>query len=149
VRFAIRVDAIWKVPLLAGGATRDNSYVELTEKGVRFRFGLLFDRTIPYTDVKTVFPRSWPFYYGIGWRTNLRGVIGLVGSYHDVVEVRLKGRTGRAWGIFPMDRICVSVEEPERVISELEARLAAPPAHAGRGSRASSARKRTRRREGA
>jgi len=147
LRFNIRVDAIWKAPLLVGGATNENSCVELGEDAIRFRFGILFDRTIGYDDVKAVFPRSWPFLYGIGWRANLRGVIGLVGSYHDVVEVRLTRRIGRAWGLFPMDRICVSLEEPERFVSELEGRLARPPAHAARGSRSSSARKRTRRRE--
>jgi len=96
MRFHIRIDPVWRPLLLAGGATRENSYAELTDAGVRFRFGLLFDRLIPYEDVKAVFGRSWPFLYGIGWRSNLRGVIGLIGSYHDVVEVRLKGRARRA-----------------------------------------------------
>lgn len=145
--FKIRVDAIWKAPLFLGGATTENSYVELGEGAIRFRFGILFDRAVGYDNVRAVFPRSWPFLYGIGWRTNLRGVIGLVGSYHDVVEVRLTRRIGRAWGLFPVDRICVSLEEPERFVLELERRLAGPPAHAARGSRGSAARKRTRRRE--
>lgn len=149
MRFHIRIDPVWRALLLVGGATRETSFVELTDDGVRFRFGLLFDRLIPYDEIKTVFSRSWPFLYGIGWRSNLRGVIGLVGSYHDVVEVRLKRRIGRAWGLFPMDRICVSLEEPERFVYELEQRTAPPPAHTARGSRASAARKRTRRREGA
>ena len=151
MRFQIRIDPVWRPLLLAGGATRENSYAELTDAGVRFRFGLLFDRLIPYEDVKAVFGRSWPFLYGIGWRSNLRGVIGLIGSYHDVVEVRLKGRARRAWGVFPMDRLGVSLEEPERFAYELEQRLAAaaPPEHVARGSRGSAARKRTRRREGA
>ena len=151
MRFQIRTDPVWRPLLLVGGATRENSYAELTDAGVRFRFGLLFDRLIPYEDVKAVFGRSWPFLYGIGWRSNLRGVIGLIGSYHDVVEVRLKGRARRAWGVFPMDRIGISLEEPERFAYELEQRLAgaAPPEHVARGSRGSAARKRTRRREGA
>jgi hypothetical protein len=149
MKFAIRIDPIWKAPLLIGGATADNSYVEVTDAGIRFRFGLLFDRLVQFSEVKSVFPRSWPFLYGIGWRSNLRGVIGLVGSYHDVVEVRLKRRIGRAWWLFPVDRICVSLDEPERFVYELEQRLAVPPVHAERGSRAASGRKRTRRREDA
>jgi hypothetical protein len=148
MRFQIRIDPIWRAPLLLGGATRENSHVELTDAGVRFRFGLLFDRLVPYDEIKTVFARSWPFLYGIGWRSNLRGVIGLVGSYHDVVEVRLKRRLARVWGVFPVDRIGVSLEEPERFIYELEQRLAPPaPEHASRGSRATTTRKRTRKRE--
>jgi hypothetical protein len=150
MKFAIRLDPVWRPLLLAGGATRDNSYVELTDAGARFRFGLLFDRLVPYGDIQAVFPRSWPFLYGIGWRSNLRGVIGLVGSYHDVVEVRLKQKSRRAWGIFPLDRLGISLEEPERFVYELEQRagLVEPPVHNERGSRAASTRKRTRKREG-
>jgi len=126
MRFPIRIDAIWRAPLLAGGATARNSYVALTDEGVHFRFGLLFNRTIPYEQVNAAFPRSWPLLYGVGWRSNLRGVIGLIGSYHDVVEVRLKTRS-RAWAlIFPCDRIAVSLEDPERFVEALSERLGKP-----------------------
>jgi len=129
MRFNIRIDAIWRAGLILGGATSQNSYVILGDDGMHFRFGLLFNRTIPYDQVAAVFPRSWPFLYGIGWRPNLRGVIGLTGSYHDVVEVRMKRRIGNWAGVFPCDRIAVSLEEPEAFIAELSARtgLAEPP----------------------
>jgi hypothetical protein len=134
LKFAIRIDPVWRPLLLVGGATRDNSYVELTDAGARFRCGAFFDRLIPYSDIKAVFPRSWPILYGIGWRSNLRGVIGLVGSYHDVVEVRLKQKSRRAWRIFPLDRLGVSLEEPERFVYELELRagLVDPPVRRAR-----------------
>jgi hypothetical protein len=129
MRFNIRIDAIWRWALWPGGATSQNSYVILGDDGMHFRFGLLFNRTIPYDQVAAVFPRSWPFLYGIGWRSNLRGVIGLTGSYHDVVEVRMKQRIGNWAAVFPVDRIAVSLEEPEAFIAELSARtgLAEPP----------------------
>jgi len=115
------MDPVWRPFLLAGGATSRNSYVELAERGLRFRFGLLFDRTIPYEEIQSAFPRSWPLLYGIGWRSNLRGVIGLVGSFDGVVEVRLKKRS-RAWLVFPCDRICVSLEQPGEFVAALEER---------------------------
>jgi hypothetical protein len=129
MRFNIRIDSIWRAALILGGATSQNSYVILGDDGMHFRFGLLFNRTIPYDQVAAVFPRSWPFLYGIGWRSNLRGVIGLTGSYHDVVEVRLTKRIGNWAGVFPVDRIAVSLEEPEAFIAEVSARtgLAEPP----------------------
>jgi len=122
MRFNIRIDAIWRAPLLLGGASPQNSYVFLGDDGMHFRFGLLFNRTIPYDQVAAVFPRAWPFLYGIGWRSNLRGVIGLTGSYHDVVEVRLAKRIGNWAGVFPCDRIAVSLEEPEAFIEEVSRR---------------------------
>jgi len=116
MRFQIRVDPVWRPFMLIGGATRENSYAEVTDDGITVCFGLLFKRTIPFGDVKEVFARSWPFLYGIGWRSNLRGVIGLVGSYSGVVEIRLNERS-RAWGVFPCDRIAVSLEDPEGFIA--------------------------------
>jgi len=122
MRFNIRIDSIWRAGLILGGATSQNSYVILGDDGMHFRFGLLFNRTVPYDMVSAVFPRSWPFLYGIGWRPNLRGVLGLTGSYHDVVEVRMKKRIGNWAAVFPVDRIAVSLEEPEAFIAELSAR---------------------------
>jgi hypothetical protein len=108
MRFNIRIDRVWRWLLLPGGATEQNSYVMLGDDGMHFRFGLLFNRTVPYDNVAGVFARSWPFHYGIGWRSNLRSVIGLTGSYRDVVEVRLKERIGN-W-------IAVSLEDLENFI---------------------------------
>ena len=125
MRSQIRVDPVWRPFVFIGGATKANSYVEVTDEGVHFRFGLLFDRTVPISDVKEVFPRSWPLWYGIGWRSNLRGVIGLVGSYTGVVEVRLNKR-GRAWGVLPCDRIAVSLEDPEGFIAAVEGKREPP-----------------------
>ncbi len=122
MRFNIRIDPVWRWLLIPGGATDQNSYVFLGDDGMHFRFGFAFNRTVPYELVDAVFPRSWPFLYGIGWRSNLRGVIGLTGSYHDVVEVRLKERIGNWAGVFPVDRIAVSLEEPENFIAEVSAR---------------------------
>jgi hypothetical protein len=129
MRFNIRIDAIWRAPLLVVGATPQNCYVILGDDGMHFRFGWGFNRTIPYDQVAAIFPRSWPILYGVGVRSNLRGVIGLTGSFHDVVEVRLKKRAGNWAVIYPVDRIAVSLEEPEEFIAELSLRtgLAEPP----------------------
>jgi hypothetical protein len=115
-RFQIKMDPYWRPLLLLGGATSSNSFVEVGADYVAFNFGFAFHYRIPRDEVKAVFPRSWPFWYGIGWRSNFRGVIGIVGSYEDVVEVRLNKRR-RAWAAFPMDRIGVSLEDPKGFIA--------------------------------
>jgi hypothetical protein len=145
----MRIDPIWRLPLLAGGAFPANSYAELTGRGLRLRFGCPFDRTIPYDEIKDVFTRSWPLLYGIGWRSNLRGVIGLIGSYENVVEVRLKRRT-RAWLVFPCDRIGVSLEDPAGFIAALRERagLDSGGTAGGHRRRRTAARKRAPRRKG-
>lgn len=118
MRFAIRIDPVWRPLLLLGGATRENSYVEVTEERVTFAFGLLFLRTFPRSEVAGVESRHWPLLMGIGWRSDLRGTIGLIGSYEGVVEVRLAHRS-RAWLVFPCDRICVSLEDPNGFMGAL------------------------------
>ena len=118
MRFPIRTDPWWRPLLLAGGATRDRSYVEVTDDRVSFRFGFFFRRAVDRGEVEGAALRHWPLWMGIGWRSNLRGVIGLIGSYRGVVEVRLQSRS-RAWGVFPCDRIAVSLEDPEGFIAAL------------------------------
>ncbi len=127
MRFPIRIDPIWRPLLLGAGATRGRSYVEVSEKEIGFRFGFWFRREVPRSEIVGAAPRQWPVWYGVGWRSNLRGVIGLIGSYQGVVEVRLKNRT-RAWGVFPCDRIAVSLEDPDGFIAALGDEQPAKPA---------------------
>jgi hypothetical protein len=142
MRFPIRIDRIWRAPVLIGGATKQNSYVEVTDGEVSFRYGALFNRTMPKSEIVDAYTREWPWWYGIGWRSDLRGVIGLVGSYQNVVEVKLASRS-RAWGVFPCDRIAVSVEDPAGFIaavkgngaSEGQADLSEPEAQATKPKR--------------
>jgi hypothetical protein len=120
-RFPIHIDARWRPFLLVGGATHANSYVQVDDENVTFRFGRLFSRKLPRSEIESARSIRWPIWMGIGWRSNLRGVIGLIGSYHGVVEVRLRTR-GRAWRVFPCDRIAVSLEDPEGFMAALERR---------------------------
>ncbi len=123
-RFQMRIDRLWAPGMLIGGATHSNSYVDVTPEAVTFHFGYLFNHTESREDIRDVKARSWPWWMGIGWRSNLRGLIGLVGSYQNVVEVSL-GRRSLVWGVLPMERIAISVEDPEGLMKALK-----PPASA-------------------
>lgn len=118
-RFQIRIDPVFRPLLLAGGATRDNSYVEVGDDRVEVRMGLLFHRSVPRSEIESVGTRGWPLWYGVGWRFALPAVVGLIGSYQGVVELRLRHRE-RAWVLFPYDRLAVSLEEPEEFIQALQ-----------------------------
>jgi len=123
-RFQMRIDRLWAPGMLIGGATHSNSYVDVTPEAVTFHFGYFFNHIESREDIGNVKARSWPWWMGIGWRSNLRGLIGLVGSYQNVVEVSLGGRS-LVWGVLPMERIAVSVEDPEGLMKALK-----PPARA-------------------
>ncbi|MGH8631449.1 MAG: hypothetical protein ACREU7_11895, partial [Burkholderiales bacterium] len=95
--------------------------------------------TVPRSEIAGAARRNWPVWYGIGWRSDLRGVIGLTGSFQNVVEVRLKNRV-RAWGVFPCDRIAVSLEDPDAFIAAVSLSPATAATPAPKSARKMSAR---------
>lgn len=126
-RFMMRLDPAWRPLLWVLGGAEPASFVEIDADSVRFKFGYAFDRTVPRSDIEAAALRDWPWWMGIGWRSNLRGLIGLIGSPRGVVEVQLRTST-RTWGVFPCDRIAVSLQDPEGFV---EALSTAPVANAG------------------
>ena len=119
-RFPIRIDGWWVPLLVPFGATNKNSAVEVMDDDVHFHFGFFFDRSVPRSEIEGVYRRAWPWWMGVGWKSNFRGVIGLIGSYDGVVEVKLRTKT-RAWGVFPCDRIAVSLRDPDGFVAMLQA----------------------------
>lgn len=119
-RFQMRIDPWWQPLLLVGGGTQDGSYLELSDDALTVRFGWLFQRTIPRSDIEEAVPSRWPVWMGVGWRTDLRGLFGLIGSYRGVVELRLRAPI-RVWGMLTCRRLAVSLEEPEQFVAALAA----------------------------
>lgn len=122
LRFKIKVNR-WLAPLFAlFGGTPGRSFAEISENGLRLKFGWLFDYRFPLNEVETAEGITWPWILGIGWRATLTGRIGLIGSLSDVVEIRLM-RPRRVWMLIPWlpcDRIAVSLEQPEEFLAALK-----------------------------
>lgn len=115
----------WLQPLLfMVGLTRDsNSYVAIEGDRLRVRFGWFFNQTFALSDIERAEAMRWPWYYGLGWRANLVGLVGLVASMQGVVAIRFRERQ-RVGGIVPFfklrcDRLAVSLREPEDFIAAL------------------------------
>ena len=119
-RFAIRIDPWWQPLLLAGGATRDNAYVQVANGEVQVQFGWLFRHTFRRSEIAEAVLRDWPIWMGVGWRTNLLDQIGLIGSYRGVVELRLYAPI-RVWRVLRCRRLAISLEEPGRFLEALGA----------------------------
>jgi hypothetical protein len=119
-RFPIRRDPWWAPLLLLFGGTPGRSYVELADGRLVAHFGWLFHYSFPLADIERAGKRSWPLLYGIGWRSNLIGLIGLIGSHQNVVEMRFKRRRW-IWLLlpFPCNRLAVSMEDPEAFLEAL------------------------------
>jgi hypothetical protein len=125
-RFPIK-RAGWVRPLLLlFGGTAEHSYTEITSDGLRARFGW-YEVTIPIVDIDAVEPADWPWWGGIGWRTNMRSVIGLVGALKPVVRVTLSKPVRTRLLLIPirLRELYLSLEDAEGFIAALaEARRA-------------------------
>jgi hypothetical protein len=101
------------------GAMESGSYAEVRNDGIHIHFGFLFERTFRKEDISSACRWQPAWWHGIGYRGNLTGRISLLGSHQGVVEIRLKKRT-RSWGIFPCQRIAVSLQDPEGFLKALD-----------------------------
>jgi hypothetical protein len=114
------------LPLLAAfGGVKSKSYLELREGALYCKFGFLFEELIPYDDIERVESEaSWPWYGGVGWRTDLVGRIAIVGSLDNIVCIHLReGRKARLFFKLKLRELYVSLEEPEKFCSVLRERL--------------------------
>jgi hypothetical protein len=112
------MDPWWRALLLMGGATPQNSYVELDNGQITLSFGFFFRRTLARSDVERAEEAKWPVWMGVGWRTNFGDRLGLIGSYEGVVELHLRTPI-RVWGLLNCKRVAVSVEEPAALVAAL------------------------------
>jgi hypothetical protein len=128
MKYAMRLDPIWRPLLLIGGAHAANSYAEIEGDAVRLRFGLLFDESVPLRDVVSAERSNWPFIYGIGWRTTFGRRIGLIGSQREVVKLRLRERRGMHLRPMPwamrIDDIRISLEDADAFIAAVNGAVA-------------------------
>jgi hypothetical protein len=124
LRFPILISPLWRYLLLPFGATASRSFAEIKEGELHVRFGRLFDHRFPLEEVESVSLGHWPVWAGVGWRTNFRGSVGLIGTYVNTVEVRFK-EPQRVRLVFPVrcERLYLSVEDPHDFISAVTKRL--------------------------
>jgi hypothetical protein len=127
-RFAIRREPVLRPLLALFGGTAARSYVVIEADQLHVRYGWLFDKRFRFAEIEAVGPLKWPWFFGIGWRANLVGLIGLTGSLRGGVEVRFKKRRW-IWMLLPlpMNRLAVTLEQPDDFIAALTAALATSP----------------------
>jgi hypothetical protein len=121
------------IPLAVGGGLMwlgrnlGDSYVDLDDKGVRIKLGVLFDETVALNDISRVRETQWSLLGGIGVRTNLKDMVAVVTKTGPVAELSL-WRPIRL-PVIPQlyyvraQRLLVSPEHLDTFISDLRARL--------------------------
>lgn len=142
-RFPILISNLGAFLLLPFGVSRRQAVIHLRDGKMRVEFGPMFDETFDLEAVEGVETASWPIWAGIGPRTNLRGAVGLVGAYRNIVRVRFKEPQRVRLFMVPVScqRLYVSLEDPHGFTDALEQHLtrqvgASPEATAVQGTTA-------------
>jgi len=120
-RFPMQLSPFW-LPLLAlFGATPSRSFVEIDESRLRAKFGF-FSHAFPLHDIEGAKERNWPLLLGIGWRTNFVGLVGLIGSYKNVVEIKFSTahRVNMVIPYLRCDRLAISLKDPKAFLACFE-----------------------------
>jgi hypothetical protein len=121
--FAIARSGIWRLPLKLIGATDARSKATLEDDVVDVTFGIARVR-IPYTNIRSVTPRRWSWWLGVGIRIAGDKTLGLVGATTGVVQIALNEPTVEGVRFMRRPRnIAVSLEDPEGFIHAVEGRL--------------------------
>jgi len=128
MRFPILMSPMWRPLLLPFGGTPERSYAEIQDGELHVRFGWLFDQRFPLTAIEGASPSHWSVWAGIGWRTNFRGTVGLIGTYVNTVEVRFR-EPQRVRMVLPFAcrRLFVSLEDPREFINALRQAVTPQP----------------------
>lgn len=118
---------VFMLPLLAAfGGTESASYLDLSDTELHCKFGFLFDEVIPLSEIESIDAQAtWPWYGGIGWRTNMMGAIAIVGSLRNIVCIKLRpGLKARLFLKLPLKELYVSLEDRDGFVKELRDKLA-------------------------
>ena len=122
VRFPLLRSRLWRPLLLLFGGTRGRSYLEIDSEALTARFGWPFHYRFPLGEIEdaTLVERPPWYSYSIGWRSDLVGGIGLIGSYRNLVKIRFRRRRW-VWMLLPLPckRLVASLEEPQAFLDAL------------------------------
>ncbi|MGA7670211.1 MAG: hypothetical protein WBW04_07300 [Nitrolancea sp.] len=118
-RYPIKRSPVWAWALLVIGATESSSYVDIGPDEIVAQFG--WKRiVVPRTDVDYAERSAWPWWGGIGWRSDLRHSIGLIGALSPILRIHTKPRRTSLLGIpVTLTDLYLSVEDPEAAVREL------------------------------
>jgi hypothetical protein len=119
-RLPIKRSAWWAPLLWLFGATRNQSYIQIEQDVVAVRFGW-YRLVIPREQIVSAEAAHWPILGGIGWRTNFRGTIGLIGAYAPVIHLRIAPAERVRLLRIPvrLTDLYISVDQPDAVRAAL------------------------------
>lgn len=119
-RYAIARSSLWRPLLLLLGATDERSWLDIGPAEVVAEFGWK-QITVRRANIAGAERSSWPWWSGIGWRTDLRHAVGLIGAVRPIVRIRLHTAQRISLLGIPirMTELYLSVDDPDAIVREL------------------------------
>jgi hypothetical protein len=120
-RFPILITELSQLFMIPFGVTRKRAFAQVQDGELRVRFGPMFDERFSLKNVETAETARWPRWAGVGLRTNLRGSVGLVGSYKNVVRLTFKEPVNVRLYLLPVQcrKLYLSLEHPDRFLEAI------------------------------
>ncbi len=121
-RFPIKQSKYWKPLLLLFGATEDRAFLDVGPHWVVVQFG--WKRIeIPRETVELAEASSWPWWGGIGWRSDLRHTIGFIGASRPILHLHFSPQPVSLFSIpHNLTDLFLSVDDPAPIVRELDDR---------------------------
>jgi hypothetical protein len=127
LRFDFRAGWLLRALLLPFGATNRRLAATLEGRALRVQLGALFDHVVDLGLVDRVERSRWPLVYGLGCRIGAGRKFGVIASTENVVRLHFRERVPLPalgpW-TFGAEWLYLSLEEPDRFVAEVQARLA-------------------------
>ena len=118
-RFRIKRSKYWQPLLLLFGATEDHAFLDVGPQWVVAQFG--WKRIeIPRENIERAEASSWPWWGGIGWRSDLRHMIGFIGAPSPILHLHFSPQPVSLFAIrHNLTDLFLSVDDPAPIVREL------------------------------
>lgn len=115
-----------------GAALRaPTSFVAVAEERTRIRFAGLIDTVVANSDITSARVVRWPFWGGIGLRTNFRGHVALTSAWGEAVEIDLRQpvRVTFIPGLWKTkaQRLTLTIRNPQKFVDRFGTSAASSP----------------------
>jgi hypothetical protein len=119
-RFGIRIHRLWRPLFVLFGATSARSYVDVAPECVRIRMGW-YRLELQHAHIADWEITSIPWWWGRGWRSNMKDMIALVGVGDPVLKLSLSQRVRTRLLSIPLrlQTVYVSVDDPAGITRAL------------------------------
>ncbi|HVP05724.1 MAG TPA: hypothetical protein VMT90_08620 [Dehalococcoidia bacterium] len=131
-RFGMPATGVSQVFLIPFGVSARRAYAQVHDGKLHVRFGPMFNEQIPLANVEEAREARWPWWAGVGPRTNMRGSVALISSFGKTVKLTFKEPIRVTLFVVPVScrTLYLSIADPEEFLKAIGKPARAAHGHA-------------------